>query len=467
MKRLALALSSIILSILFIGCATTPIYPSISNHIVSRDFHKYRQIAILPFADAPTAPQSGQIAQGLAIQIFAKHGFNVMERGRLYDVLSEQKLSMTGLIDENQAMRIGKLLGVAAIVVGEVGQYSTHERHTDTTYFPLFLYGRTTNIPIQGQQWTESFASISLRVIDVETSQLIYSGSGQYDRGLRNPPQQLAEFILQSIILRWIKDPPQPILTKQTEDNPEEKEPEKYNPEAIAWTNRSNKFAETKNWSEMIRTASAAIAIDPSYPDAYVTRSWAYLEKGFPEKALADCDKALSLSSNNSGALNNRGLYYLRIGDPDKATGDFLKACNGGLALSCDNYKLITGYKPDEKIDYCLKKAEECFNGKDWDGVIKYTSDIISDLPNNEVALSVRAGAYAYKGMFNEATRDCDEAIKKNPDYALAYNNKAFTMELSGNKREAMLNYEFACNLRMVLACDNLKLLQAKAGTGK
>lgn len=53
---------------------------------------------------------------------------------------------------------------------------------------------------------------------------------------------------------------------------------------------------------------------------------------------------------------------------------------------------------------------------------------------------------------------------EKNPDYALAYNNKAFAMEVAGNRRDAMLNYEFACNLKMPLACANLKnLTQAEA----
>jgi tetratricopeptide (TPR) repeat protein len=120
---------------------------------------------------------------------------------------------------------------------------------------------------------------------------------------------------------------------------------------------------------------------------------------------------------------------------------------------------LVTGYKPDEKIDFSLKKAEECFNKKDWDGVIKYTSNIINDNPQNGMALSIRAGAYAYKGIFNEAIKDCDEAIKTNPNLALAYNNKAFTLELMGKKKDAILNYEFACNLNMSLGCNNLKRL--------
>ena len=200
MKKRILFIS--VASVLFIGCVTTPNVitgpPKVSNYIGSRDISKYRKIAVLPFADAPNAPQSGQIVQGLASQIFAQHGFIVVERARLYNVLSEQQLSLSGLSDTTQAIRVGKLLGVNAIVVGEVGQYSVMERHTDTTYF-----GRTLLIPIPGKQWTESYVSLSLRVVDVETSQLIYSGAGQYDLAVTNPPQQLAQDILQEIIARW------------------------------------------------------------------------------------------------------------------------------------------------------------------------------------------------------------------------------------------------------------------------
>jgi tetratricopeptide (TPR) repeat protein len=63
------------------------------------------------------------------------------------------------------------------------------------------------------------------------------------------------------------------------------------------------------------------------------------------------------------------------------------------------------------------------------------------------------------KTLFNEAMKDCDEAIKMNPNSALAYNNKGFALELMGKQREATLNYEFACNLNMALGCDNLKRL--------
>jgi tetratricopeptide (TPR) repeat protein len=254
--------------------------------------------------------------------------------------------------------------------------------------------------------------------------------------------------------------PPATSETKEVAIGPESSATsiKQFNPKAITWAEKSAKCAASKDWSEMIRLASVAIQIDPTYPEAYVSRSWAYLEKGFPDKALEDCQKALELDTNNTGAFNNRGLYYLRGGDKARAKEDFEKACQGRLEIGCENFKLITGYKPSDKVAYLSNKADTAFNAKNWDEVIRYTSE----MPDNATALSVRAGAYAYKGMLDEAIKDSDQAIKINPDYPLAYNKKAFALELKGNRQEAILNYEFACNLKMDLACKNMKALVSK-----
>jgi tetratricopeptide (TPR) repeat protein len=432
---------------------------------------KYRQIAVLPFADAPGAPQSGQIVQGLASQIFSKSGFKVIERGRLDDIVNEQKLSSSGLMDATHAIQVGKLLGVTAVVIGEVGQYAVSQRHTDTTYFPLPIAGQITRIPIQGKQWNESHVSMSLRVIDVETAQLIYSGSGQYDRGLTNPPQQLAAYILRDIIAGWVRDPSQSQRNKEVKNStmlssssvPSPAAAKKgFNEEAVAWTEKSEDSIKSKNWGEVIRTTSVAIRIDPSYPAAYVNRCWAYLEKGFVREAFADCQRALELDGTNTAAHNNRGLFYLRTGQVGKAKDDFETACNGGLEVSCNNFKMITGYKLTEKTGYYLKKANEAFADKNWDEVIQHTSEIVSSKDQRDIILAVRGGAYAYKGLLKEAIEDCDEAIKLNPNSALSYNNKAYALELMGKTNEALLNYEFACNLNMPLGCTNIKRLLKK-----
>lgn len=236
-----------------------------------------------------------------------------------------------------------------------------------------------------------------------------------------------------------------------------------YDAEAVDWTNKSKASIEEKNWSEAIRTASVSVTTDPSYPEAYVSRARAYMEKGFTDKALEDCKKALELDSNNNGAYNIRGLIYLRRGETNRAKNDLETACNGGLKAGCMNFKTVTGYEPREKVDFFLNRAEGAFNRRDWDGVIKYASEIT----DSEIALSVRAGAYANKGMLKEAISDCDRAIKINPDYPLSYNNKGFVLELKGEKKEALLNYEMACNLNMPIGCANMEKLSSAAALPK
>lgn len=221
----------------------------------------------------------------------------------------------------------------------------------------------------------------------------------------------------------------------------------KAHPDAAAWVKKSRKMLEEKNWSEAVRMASAAIAVDPLHADAYACRSWAYLECGFPDKALADAEQALRLDPENTLALNNRALCELRGGNAVRAGEDLQKACRLGLEAGCDNLSLMT--------DYYLSKAEEAFQKNDWDGVIKYTSEI----PENDLALSARCGAYANKRELETALTDCDAAIKINPNSASAYNNKGYTLELTGRKKEALLHYEFACNLKSTRGCANLKRL--------
>ncbi len=221
------------------------------------------------------------------------------------------------------------------------------------------------------------------------------------------------------------------------------------NPEITALMKHSWVMVKQETWSEALRMTSAAISIDPSYADAYALRSWAYGEKGFPENALADAQEAVRLDPENTFALNNRGSLYGRSGNFMNAKKDFHKACHGGLEAGCNNLKLLT--------DDCLQRAEDAFNKKNWDGAIKYTSEIEED----GIALSVRCAAYANKRQFEAAITDCDAAIKMNSNLALAYNNKGYSLELMGKKKEALLNYEFACNLNMPLGCSNLRRLNS------
>lgn len=82
------------------------------------------KIAVLDFEVVGDKVENSSIGTMVAewfITSIVKTGrFDVVERALIEKIIEEQKLSATGLIDENSATKIGKILGVKAIVTGSV-----------------------------------------------------------------------------------------------------------------------------------------------------------------------------------------------------------------------------------------------------------------------------------------------------------------------------------------------------------
>jgi len=90
---------------------------------VAADFQKTK-IAVLDFQlqgeNFPTEDMGKIVAEWLITALVQEGRFEVVERRLLKKVLSEQKLVMTGVVDENSATQLGKLLGVKVIISGSV-----------------------------------------------------------------------------------------------------------------------------------------------------------------------------------------------------------------------------------------------------------------------------------------------------------------------------------------------------------
>ena len=96
--------------------------------------------------------------------------FEVVERSRLNDVLREQDLQASGAVDENQAVEIGRLLGIDAIVLGSLSYTYKDERDKDTkksekdgkvTYSYTYTLTRTLT------------AEASMKIISVQTAEVL------------------------------------------------------------------------------------------------------------------------------------------------------------------------------------------------------------------------------------------------------------------------------------------------------
>jgi TolB-like protein len=81
-----------------------------------------RTIAVVEFADLRgNVTDFGRfIAEELITHLYETKKFKVIERQLLNKVIAEQKLSLTGVIEQSSAQRLGKVLGVDAIASGTV-----------------------------------------------------------------------------------------------------------------------------------------------------------------------------------------------------------------------------------------------------------------------------------------------------------------------------------------------------------
>ncbi|PYS20324.1 MAG: hypothetical protein DMF72_21480 [Acidobacteria bacterium] len=79
-------------------------------------------IAVVEFADLRgNVTDFGRfISEELITRLYQTKKFKVIERQLLNKVVAEQKLSLTGVIDQTSAQKLGKLLGVDAIASGTV-----------------------------------------------------------------------------------------------------------------------------------------------------------------------------------------------------------------------------------------------------------------------------------------------------------------------------------------------------------
>ena len=134
------------------------------------------RVAIIDFDSGPVAAgwqhnfareQLGQIAaSGLATELARLGSFEVIERSRIQEVLSEQDFQAGGRVDRQTAVQLGKLLGTPLVIVGEIREF---EMKT-----PMIRLGRG----ISGG-WKSARTTVSARLVNTETGKILAVADGK------------------------------------------------------------------------------------------------------------------------------------------------------------------------------------------------------------------------------------------------------------------------------------------------
>lgn len=139
---------------------------------------RYQTMAVMLFDDAAGAQGTGSRVAGIVTTLMLDLDVHMVERAQLDDVLREQVIQLTHADDAN-ALKIGKLVGAQAVIVGEVQQWERHELE------------RTNSV------------SLALRMIDVETGLLLFSGQGHLTDPTNDNPESSARLIVHRILTQF------------------------------------------------------------------------------------------------------------------------------------------------------------------------------------------------------------------------------------------------------------------------
>jgi curli biogenesis system outer membrane secretion channel CsgG len=112
--------------------------------------------------------------------------YSVIERKALDKILSEQNFSNSNRADSNSAAKIGKILGVDAIVVGSITEFGNETKHTGLGGGGGNWHG--IGLGNIGHSNSKANVAITARIIDTDTAEIlgVADGKGQSARASTN-----------------------------------------------------------------------------------------------------------------------------------------------------------------------------------------------------------------------------------------------------------------------------------------
>lgn len=104
--------------------------------------------------------------------------FSVIERKALDSIMAEQNLSNSDRFDSNSAAKIGRLLGVDAIITGSITQFGRDDKSTNIGGGAVGGITRRFGIGGVGKKESKAVVAITARIINTDTAEILVSTTG-------------------------------------------------------------------------------------------------------------------------------------------------------------------------------------------------------------------------------------------------------------------------------------------------
>ncbi len=151
-----------------------------------------------------------------------------------------------------------------------------------------------------------------------------------------------------------------------------------------------------------------------------------YANRGWPDYAIRDFNRAILLDPNDADTLNYRGASKIKLGHYVEAYIDIEEAIRLGLNNS--------------KVYFNRGECKRCLN-YDLEAIVDYDKAILLD-PNDALNFHKRAVCKVNLNRLSDAVNDLDIAIKLDPDYALAFKDRGKCKYILGQYQYSIQDYD-------------------------
>jgi len=127
----------------------------------------------------------GKGISDMLVQKLVEDGkYSVIERNALDKVLGEQNFSNSDRADASTAAKIGRILGVDAIIIGSITQFGRDDQHTNVGGGGFGGYGSKLGIGGVGTHKAKAVVGITARLVNTSTGEILaaVTGTGESSR---------------------------------------------------------------------------------------------------------------------------------------------------------------------------------------------------------------------------------------------------------------------------------------------